>query len=78
MSDDPITITVIDPPASTTVSIAQLVPLESIQATVISVNGHSGPVVLDADDLDEGATHKFLTSDERARLSTNIQDGGNF
>jgi hypothetical protein len=46
-------------------------------APVTSVNGQTGVVTLDADDLAEGAANKFLTNGERNKLSnieTNAKD----
>ena len=43
---------------------------------VASVNGQSGTVVLDADDLNEGTSNKFLTVAERANVAANTAKVG--
>ena len=47
-------------------------------APVQTVNGASGTVVLDSDDIDDtGKTHKFVTSAQVSLINTAIQPGGN-
>lgn len=43
--------------------------LDDSTSGVTSVNGQTGIVVLDADDIAEGSTHKFMTAAERTKLS---------
>ena len=50
--------------------LAKTVSDNSGAAAVISVNGESGVVVLDADDLDEGVTNLYLTAAERSDIAT--------
>lgn len=49
--------------------------LEETESSVLSVNGQTGEVVLDADDIDDSeATNKFITAEELAQIAINTEN----
>ena len=52
--------------------------ITAAQSDVQSVNGQTGAVVLDADDIDDtSTTHKFVSAAEITSISTAVQPGDN-
>jgi len=50
----------------------------AVEATIDSVNGNTGTVVLDSDDISEGSVNLYLTTAERAKLANIDEDGVTF